>query len=111
MAEDSTTPLHGIADPASNDLLICGPGATIRETLARIERASPNLFQVVLDNERRVLGTVTDGDIRRAMLASMDLEEAVSRCMNTSPRVAKQTEVDKGSKQTDIIRFRLVWAG
>ena len=105
MADDSVTPLSGIADTASNDLLICRPGATIRETLARIERASPNLFQVVLDDERRVLGTVTDGDIRRAMLASMDLDEPVSGCMNTSPRVATQAEADNNEVVIDTSFF------
>jgi dTDP-glucose pyrophosphorylase/CBS domain-containing protein len=105
MAEEFAAPVQRNGDPATTDLLTCRPDATIREILARIERASPNLFQVVLDDDRRVLGTVTDGDIRRAMLASVDLEEPVSRCMNAKPRVATQAEVDTNQVVIDTSFF------
>ena len=33
---------------------------------------------LVVDDERRLVGTITDGDVRRAMLANMDFEQPVS---------------------------------
>lgn len=57
---------------------------TVRDVLARID-ASPELFQMVIDGSGRLLGTVTDGDVRRAMLHGVGLDETVERCMQRQP--------------------------
>jgi dTDP-glucose pyrophosphorylase len=53
---------------------------TIRHTVTVIDESAKGIALVV-DEERRLLGTVTDGDIRRAMLASIDLEMPVSKLL------------------------------
>lgn len=63
---------------------VCHAGTPIRDVLARID-ASPYLFQIVLSEHGQLLGTVTDGDIRRAMLQGGDLEDVAARCMQTTP--------------------------
>jgi dTDP-glucose pyrophosphorylase/predicted transcriptional regulator len=40
---------------------------------------------LVVDANRRLLGTVTDGDIRRGILASVALDQQISRVMNQRP--------------------------
>ncbi|MBE3119319.1 MAG: nucleotidyltransferase family protein [Candidatus Atribacteria bacterium] len=50
---------------------------TIREAIACIDRGGCGIALVV-DAERRLIGTVTDGDVRRAILAALDLEAPVS---------------------------------
>ena len=62
------------------DDLVCSPETAIREVMARIN-ATPYLFQVVVDGGGRVLDTVTDGDIRRAILANTTLDMPVRICM------------------------------
>ena len=54
---------------------VCERTATMREVLTRIEE-SPHLFQIIISEEGRLLGTVTDGDIRRAMLQEIGLGRA-----------------------------------
>jgi dTDP-glucose pyrophosphorylase/CBS domain-containing protein len=49
---------------------------TIRMTIAVIESRSKGIA-LVIDQERRLLGTITDGDIRRAILAGADLDAPV----------------------------------
>jgi dTDP-glucose pyrophosphorylase/predicted transcriptional regulator len=44
---------------------------------------------LVVDNDGRLLGTITDGDVRRAILAGMDMSERVDRVMNASPCVGR----------------------
>ena len=105
LAEKNTSPTAKNEAVASTEMLTCRPAMSIREILARIDRASPNLFQVVLDDEQRVVGTVTDGDIRRAMLASMDLDDPVGGCMNGSPRVATQADLDSNDVLIDMSFF------
>jgi dTDP-glucose pyrophosphorylase/CBS domain-containing protein len=73
--------------------LLCPPTLTVAEVLARIEQASPNLFQVVVDAERRVLGTVTDGDLRRAILRGESLASPVAQCMRATPILGREGEI------------------
>ena len=63
---------------------VCRSTTPIEGVLRRLD-ASPHLFQIVLDRENRLLGTVTDGDIRRAMLQGIGLDEPAERCMQTKP--------------------------
>jgi dTDP-glucose pyrophosphorylase/CBS domain-containing protein len=52
--------------------------ASVRETMAVIDAYAKGIA-VVVDDERRLLATITDGDIRRALLAGLDVDEAVIR--------------------------------
>lgn len=70
------------------DAYCCGTEITVRELLHRID-ASPYLFQIVLNEDRRLLGTVTDGDIRRAMLHGVGLEDSAAACMQTKPKTGR----------------------
>lgn len=72
--------------------LLCPPDVPLTHVLARMEQASPDLFQVVVDEERKVLGTVTDGDVRRAILKGATLASPVADCMRTTPIVGRVGE-------------------
>ena len=52
---------------------LVSPEDTLRNVIAVIDRNASGIALVV-DKKRRLLGTITDGDIRRAMLAGSDLE-------------------------------------
>lgn len=62
--------------------------ADIRQTIATIER-SPAKIALVVAEARRLVGTVTDGDVRRAILKGAQLTDPVTRIMNPSPRVGR----------------------
>jgi dTDP-glucose pyrophosphorylase len=57
--------------------LLLGPDATVRAAMECIDRNQVGIALVV-DAERHLLGTVTDGDIRRAMLADIGLGTSVA---------------------------------
>ena len=65
------------------DVLI-GPDATIWEAIALIDKSASQICLVV-DKDNHLLGTVTDGDIRRAILSSTSLDEPVSGVLNPDP--------------------------
>ncbi len=46
------------------------------------------MLALVVDESNNLLGTVTDGDIRRALLQGMPLNSKISEVMNTSPTTA-----------------------
>lgn len=57
---------------------------SIRDVLERIN-ASPYLFQVITSEDGRLAGTVTDGDLRRAILSDVSLNDPAGICMNMKP--------------------------
>jgi dTDP-glucose pyrophosphorylase len=63
-------------------------GALLRDAIRRIEEIRRGIA-VVCDDEGSILGTVTDGDVRRAILAGADLDTPVSSVMNVRPLVGR----------------------
>jgi len=49
-------------------------------------------FQLVVSDDKKLLGTISDGDIRRAILEGINLEESVLKCMNDKPKVSYQNK-------------------
>jgi dTDP-glucose pyrophosphorylase/CBS domain-containing protein len=56
---------------------LVGPDDAIRQVISCIDRNAKGIALVV-DAERRLLGTITDGDIRRAILAGLNLDGPAS---------------------------------
>ncbi len=62
------------------------PEATIRNTIKHITESTLQIALVV-DNECRLLGTATDGDIRLGILNGFELNDPVEKIMNRTPHV------------------------
>lgn len=60
------------------------PDTSIIKAMEQLVR-SMRQIAIVVDGNRKLLGTVTDGDIRRGLLRRISLDEPVSAVMNTSP--------------------------
>ena len=58
---------------------VLGPSASIRDAMAALDTSSLEIILVV-ENER-VLGVMTDGDIRRALLGGQTLESPIAHSM------------------------------
>lgn len=72
----------------------CRPDAPLRLVMERLNEATYPI-QLVLDAEGRLAGTVTDGDIRRAILRGVRLDDPVAKCMHDKPftgRVGRDEE-------------------
>ncbi len=67
------------------------PNTSLRKALEVIDRASSQIALVV-DDERHLLGTLCDGDIRRALLHDFSLSDAASAAMHTTPITALDSE-------------------
>ncbi|MGM8213706.1 nucleotidyltransferase family protein [Virgibacillus sp. W0430] len=64
--------------------ILIPPSTTILETMEIIDNSSLQ-FAVVVDKDNRLMGTITDGDIRRGILKGFSLETTVEKVMNDSP--------------------------
>lgn len=63
------------------------PGMTLEKAIKVLDRAALRIVLVV-DNQQKLLGTMTDGDLRRALIKHQPLDTAVENVMNPQPRVA-----------------------
>lgn len=63
------------------------PQTSIRDTIAVIDKYASQIALVV-DEDDKLLGTVTDGDIRRGLLKGVSLEEPVKQVYYVSPLTA-----------------------
>ena len=63
-------------------------GAAIRDAIETIDQ-SPHKIALVVDERRRLLGTITDGDVRRAILAGRGMEVPVTEIMYRTPIVGR----------------------
>jgi len=67
--------------------------ATLVDAVRIIELNAKRLA-IVTDQENRVIGTLTDGDIRRSILNGNGLDTCVTEAMNKQPAVARVDESD-----------------
>ena len=63
------------------------PDASVREVLKVIDAAELQVALVVNEN-RKLLGVITDGDVRRSLLKGLTLESCASQVMTQNPTVA-----------------------
>jgi dTDP-glucose pyrophosphorylase len=71
--------------------IIIKQDATIREALEIIDHGSMRIA-LITDDDRKLLGTITDGDIRRALLKGGRIEDKISGVYNPEPIVFKLNE-------------------
>lgn len=64
-----------------------GPDATLLQTIEAINKGAKQIA-LVADASGKLLGTVTDGDIRRGLLRGLGVETAVTEVMNKNPHTA-----------------------
>lgn len=88
-----------------NELLI-SPDINIREALKVIDQTAKQIVLVV-DKNKKLLGTITDGDIRRAIISNIDMNKPARKIMNEDfyclPNGSTKTEIIKAFKNTSFI--------
>lgn len=65
--------------------LLLPPTSTVREAMQSIDRTGAGIALLV-DEERRLIATVTDGDLRRAILAAVPIDSTVQALLDRTPR-------------------------
>lgn len=65
--------------------------ATIKEALKIIDSGAMQIA-IVVDKEDKLIGTVTDGDIRRGLLNNLSLDDSIESIIFKTPTVAKVSD-------------------
>jgi len=91
--------------------IILPPSATIRETMRSLDNGSLRI-SLITDRENKLLGIVTDGDIRRALLREANMDDPISQVMNIQPITASNLSTREQRLQlmnkNDLIAIPLV---
>jgi dTDP-glucose pyrophosphorylase len=74
---------------------LIAPEAPIMEAIRILDEDAAHIC-LVTDPDRKLLGTITDGDIRRGILRTLALSDPVSKVMNSDPCVAGPEETGPG---------------
>lgn len=67
---------------------------SIKETMRTIDQGRLGIA-FVIDKNKRILGVVSDGDIRRAILEGINIEKPIEEIMNKDPIILKDKRVKK----------------
>lgn len=84
------------------------PSSTINEAIRCLDRLAKGIV-LVTDPDSRLLGTITDGDIRRAFLAGIGFSNPVTALLEEKQRrpspYAKPIVARKGTKRGDLLKL------
>lgn len=72
-------------------LFLISPDSTVVEAMQRIDRNARGIL-FVTNEQQKLLGVVTDGDIRRWLIRTGELKAPVSGLMNTEPKRISRKE-------------------
>lgn len=68
--------------------ILLTPNVTIREALKIIDSGAMKIA-IVVDKDEKLIGTLTDGDIRRGILKGLSLDEAIEPIIFRTPTVCR----------------------
>jgi len=77
---------------------ICYNGDNLKTIITRINSKNLKLkFQIVIDQNFKIKGTITDGDIRRGILKNISIDSNIDKIMNKK-FVVGYVDDDKNNK-------------
>lgn len=82
-----------------NESIIINKNASLKEALIKLD-ANPNMQTLIVEDNNKVIGTITDGDIRRGFINGLTNSDSVDKFMLTS-----FTFLKKGTYQADKLQF------
>jgi dTDP-glucose pyrophosphorylase len=77
-------------------------GSTIKQALARLNILASDAILFVVDEDEKLIGSLTDGDVRRGLLKDLSVQDTVEKFIQPNPRYIKKGTYDL----QDIIEFK-----
>ena len=76
--------------------------ATLKRALAALDRLGSDAILFVVDDDNKLIGSLTDGDVRRGLLKGKSLEESVLHYIQPHPKSVNKTDYSL----SEIIKLR-----
>jgi dTDP-glucose pyrophosphorylase len=69
-------------------------GSTIKEALIKLDSLAKDAILFVIDREDRLIGSLTDGDVRRALIKGLTIDQEVDTIIQTNPKFIRKGDQD-----------------
>jgi dTDP-glucose pyrophosphorylase len=69
-------------------------GSTVKQSLAMLNELPQDAILFVVDNNNKLIGSLTDGDIRRGLLNNYTIENKIDEIIQLNPRFIKKGDYD-----------------
>jgi dTDP-glucose pyrophosphorylase len=69
-------------------------GSSVKQALGFLDQLSQDAILFVVDQNDKLIGSLTDGDIRRGLLKNFNLETIVDNIIQSNPRFIRKGEYD-----------------
>lgn len=77
-------------------------GSLIFQALVQLDELASDAILFVVDNNQKLIGSLTDGDIRRGLIKGFTIENKIDEIIQENPRVIRKGDSDIGK----VIEFR-----
>ena len=82
------------------------PYVTIRETMEILSRTGEKCL-LVIDDTRKLLGTITDGDLRRGILNNKEFTTSIEEIYNRNPITLTENKFSKNEAGDLLVKNKL----
>jgi len=72
-----------------NNHLLLGK-STVKQALIRLDILASDAILFIVDDEDRLIGALTDGDVRRGLIKGVTIDDEVSSIIQENPRFIKK---------------------
>lgn len=69
-------------------------GSSIKEALIKLDMLSLDAILFIVDNDDKLIGSLTDGDVRRALIKDIAINNTVDEIIQPNPRYLRKGERD-----------------
>jgi dTDP-glucose pyrophosphorylase len=69
-------------------------GTLIKEALKVMDKLAQDAFVFIVDESDRLLGSLTDGDVRRSLINGIDINQSVDQILQRNPRFLKKAQIN-----------------
>jgi CBS domain-containing protein len=76
--------------------------ASVLEALSMLDKLAQDAILFIVDEDNRLVGSLTDGDVRRGLIKGLSLEQSVTHFIQENPKYISKTKYDL----QQIIEFR-----
>ncbi len=77
-------------------------GTTVKKALSMLDRLASDAILFVVDQDNKLIGSLTDGDVRRGLIRDLTTDHVVDEFIQENPKFIRKG----GYKIEDIIEFR-----
>jgi len=89
-----------------NKQLLIDKNISIKEALSRLDDTAEKVLFIV-DNDNKLLGSLTDGDVRRYLLSGESLQGDISNIFNTAPKFIYEKNLMADEVKELFIKYKL----